>query len=236
MSRSHYFYFRLSLKELESVVKAHQLGFDTLLSDEFSDEELQGFEKLIDSIAAVYVQPILSELSFEDFYPAQGQEEQQRAFFESCRSSISLENLPYFESHPFQVSYLLQLLGRFEEVLIDRGGVSELSFKSDYVVELQKYKTMESLMAVAPKAAVEVKSSRPIDPIDFLVLDVYKEIQRLENSGKSVLLESEKMNKLFKIMSFEKTDATELFKKSGLGPKDFDDSLEKLKFTLKKIQ
>ncbi len=235
MSRNHNFYFRQNLKDLDLLVKAHQLSFETLLNDEFSDGELQNFEKLIDSIAAIYVQPILSELSFDDFYSAASEEDKQRSFFESCKSSISLENIPYFESNPFQVSYLLSLLEKFDDVLIDRGGVSELCFKSSYVYELKKHKTFESLIsAVAPQPR-EVKTSRPIDPIDFLVLDVYKEIMRLENSGKTVLLESEKLNRILKIMTHERLDATSLFKKTTMGAKEFDDHLEKLKFTLKKI-
>ena len=67
MSSSHYFYFTLSVDDLESVVEVHRKDFDTLLDDSFSDEELQSFEKMLDSIAAVWVQPILEDLSFDDF-------------------------------------------------------------------------------------------------------------------------------------------------------------------------
>lgn len=239
MSRSHYFYFKLSVRDLEALVSAYQVEFDALLEDCFSDEELGTFEKQIDAIAAVYVQPILSEMSFDDFYADDKNEEAQRSFFESAKSSICLENLPYFESNPFQVTYLKSLLSRFSEVLIDRGGVNELVFKDQYLQELSKYKDIDSLIPeyVAPKQ--EVKTSRPVDPIDFFIFDVYKEIDRLRSEGKTADInladQSEKLKKIFFVMSAETLDSSALLRKTGLNAKEFDDTLERLKFFLKKI-
>ncbi len=239
MSRSHYFYFKLSVKDLEALVSAYQVEFDALLEDCFSDEELTQHEKMIDAIAAVYVQPILSEMSFDDFYADEKNEEAQRIFFESARSSICLENLPYFESNPFQVTYLQSLLSRFLEVLIDSGGVNELVFRDQYLLELSKYKDIDSLISeyVAPKQ--EVKTSRPVDPIDFFIFDVYKELDRLKAEGKIADIrlddQSEKLKKIFFVMSAEKLDSSALLRKTGLGAKEFDDTLERLKFYLKKI-
>lgn len=239
MSRSHYFYFKLSVKDLEAVVSAYQLEFDALLEDCFSDEELAGHEKMIDAIAAVYVQPILSEMSFDDFYAEEKNEAVQRDFFESAKSSICLENLPYFESNPFQVTYLKALLSRFPEVLIDRGGVNEIVFKEQYLSELSKYKDIDSLITeyVAPRQ--EVKTFKPVDPIDFFIFDVYKEIERLKSEGKTTDLrlddQSEKLRKIYFVMSAEKLDSSALLRKTGLNAKEFDDTLERLKFFLKKI-
>ena len=239
MSRSHYFYFKLSVKDLEPLVSAYQVEFDALLEDCFSDEELIQYEKMIDAIAAVYVQPILSEMSFDDFYADEKNEEVQRSFFESARSSICLENLPYFESNPFQVTYLQSLLSRFPEVLIDSGGVHELVFRDQYLLELSKHKDIDSLISeyVAPKQ--EVKTSRPVDPIDFFIFDVYKELDRLKAEGKTADIrlddQSEKLKKIFFVMSAEKLDSSALLRKTGLGAKEFDDTLERLKFFLKKI-
>lgn len=235
MSRSHYFYFKLSVKDLESIVAAYQIEFDTLLEDCFSDDELALYEKQVDAIAAVYVQPILSEMSFDDLYADEKNEQQQRSFFESARSSICLENLPYFESNPFQVTYLKALLSKFPEVLIDRGGVNELVFKDDYLKELSRYKDIDFLIPeyVPPKA--EVKTSKPVDPIDFFVRDVYLEIERLRGHEINLEGQSEKLKKIFLVMSAEKLDSSALLRKTGLNAKEFDDTLERLKFWLKKI-
>ncbi len=80
----------------------------------------------------------------------------------------------------------------------------------------------------------------PVLPIDFLILDVYKELGRLRDSGKmSAALEAvasfEKARRLYVIMKEGKLDGNSLLSLSGLNPKDFDDNLEKLKFILKKV-
>lgn len=241
MSRSHYFYFHLSLDELETLVDIHQKEFDTLLEESFSDEELLTYEIMIDSIGALYVQPILEELSFDDFYANPHMEDQQHDFFKYCRSSIALENLPYLENNPFQVTYLKILLSRFGEVLIDPGGVSELQFKEDYLKELNRFKGIDELLQYTKPIEVHAWTSMPIEPIDFLVQDVYKELERLSLAGKGKELEevikeqNAKIQKLFLVLNKGHFDASLLYQKSGLSPKDFDDYLEKLKFTLRKL-
>lgn len=239
MSRCHYFYFKLSVLELEQVVASHQEDFNALLGDCFSEHELMSFEKMIDSIAAIYVQPILNDLSFDDFYADEKTQDQQRSFFLASKSSICLDHLPYFETNPFQVTYLKNLLLHFSEVLIDKGGVHELIFKEQYFAELAKFKDLDSLIPKFDGVISNVKSHKPIDPIDFLIHDVYREIDRLKKSGKfselSVEEQSEKFKKIFYVMGDEKSDSTGLLMKSGLNAKDFDDTLERLKFWLKKI-
>lgn len=241
MARTHYFYFHLTVKELECLIEAHQVDFDALVKDSLSDEILLLQEKLLDDLGAVIVQPILSELSFEDFYPDPNLENEQRAFFATCRSSLCLENLPYFQTNPFQVTYLLLLLQRVNEVLIDQGGVSALVFKKSYLEELNKYKNLDSLITKESEKILETKTTKPVHPIDFVVLDVYKELDRLMLANKMFLVteqiatQSEKVQKLCTIMRGEKLDANTLLKKSALIPKDFGDDLERLKFFLKKI-
>ncbi len=241
MSRSHYFYFPLSIAELEQVVEAHQIEFDAMIGDVFNEDEILVFEKMLDSIAAVYVQPILSELSFDDFYPDPSLSDKQRKFFLTCRSSLAIENLPYLESNPFQVNYLKQLLSHFSEVLIDQGGVQELQFKAAYIENLNKFRDIDSLIPGHKPKVAEASSAAPVEPIDFLVRDVYKEIERIghgEKRGamdKILLDQSLKVQKVYQAMNAGQHDATTLFQKAGLSPKDFDDHLEKLKFLLKKI-
>ncbi|MFY7993914.1 MAG: hypothetical protein ACOVP4_11520 [Bacteriovoracaceae bacterium] len=238
MSQSQYFYTQLTVTDLEKLVHHFQEEFETLLKDLFSDDELATHERSIDTIAAVFVQPILSELSFDDFYPDEDLEQEQKTFFESCKSSICLENLPYFQSNPFQVSYLIQLLSKIGEVLIDLGGVSELVFKEKYLLNIKKYKTIDHLLGV--NAETTPSSNKPFIPvhqIDFFVMDVYKEIERLRREGKLETIEmpSEKRMKLLNLIKAQKLHSEELMRKSGLGAKEFDDNMESLKFFLKKI-
>jgi hypothetical protein len=238
-ARTHYFYLRLAVKDLQRLVEAHIEEFETVVGDSFTEEELKLHERLLDELASVVVQPILSELSFDDFYPSPKEEEKQRFFFESCQSSICLDNLPYFESNPFQISYLIDLLWSLDEVLIDRGGVSELIFKREYIDELKKFKTMEVLLPVEKEKPIVVTTKRPVNPIDFTINDVYKELVLVEALGIEIPIadQSEKLQKIFvAIMSDKDLDADALLKRSGLIPKDFGDNLERLKFFLKKIR
>lgn len=241
MASSHYFYFTLPLNELDSLVENHKKDFNIFIEDTYSEEELLEFEKMIDSIAAIYVQPIMEELSFDDFYTETTQADRQKEFFENCRSSIVLENMPYLESNPFQVTYLKMLLSRFGEVLIDRGGIFELIFKDDYLKELKRFKCLDDLLPVFKPTEVRARTSLPVDPIDFLVLDVYKELdrlllsQKLEEMEKVVREQNLKVQKLFYTLKKGKLDASELYQKSGLSPKDFDDYLEKIKLILRTL-
>jgi hypothetical protein len=68
-----------------------------------------------------------------------------------------------------------------------------------------------------------------------LIQDVYKEFDRLKNKNLDQNELSEKVQKIFLIMRNEKLDSEELFRKTGLGAKDFDDGLERLKFWLRKF-
>jgi hypothetical protein len=242
MSHAHYFYFSQNITEVEKIFKIHQEDFEELLGDTFTEEELLRFEPLLDSLGAIFVQPIISELSFDDFYVNELQAEKQQKFFESCKSSICLENLADFSLNPFQVTYLNELLRSFDEVLIDRGGVSELLFKKDYIEMLKNYKNIFALLSPVLDRPVIVNSSRPIDPIDFLIKDVLIELERLEKAHllSRVIEESNdwslKTQKAFFALREGSHNAGELLAKSGLGAKDFDDHLEKLKFLLKKIK
>lgn len=236
MSHTQYYYFPISVGELQAIVEAHQTEFDEFLSDNFTEEELTANEKYIDTIAAMYPQPILAELSFDDFYARPDQEKEQREFFERCRSSISVENLPFLQGHPFQVTYLLMFLGKFSEVLIDRGGVSELAFKDEYVSELERYK---SVIKVSRPVKIYRAPSGP-DPMDGLVEDVYREVDRIrllpsvDETRAMIFDQYPKMSKLFEALMKSKNDAGTLLAESGLNPKDFGDALERLKFFLRK--
>ncbi len=236
MSKAHYFYFRAALSEIEKIVKDHQADFDHLLNDTFTESELVLHESKLDEIGAIFVQPIFSEMTFDDFYVSEQQEAAQKDFFESCRSSICLENLPDFRTNPFQVTYLIELLRNFDEVLVDQGGTQNLVFKKEYLAELKGLKNIFSLVPsfVPP---VEARTTKPVDPIDFLIMDIYKELDRLspEVIGQHLGGQSEKLLKAYDALKDERLDASMLLRKSGLNAKDFDDNLERLKFFLRRI-
>jgi hypothetical protein len=227
----------MKLNELEKLVESHKEIFENFLGDNFSDEELKTYESYTDNLAAVFTQPILSELSFDDFFVYPENEISQRTFFEDCYSSICLDHLPIMQNNPFQVSYILMLLQNFSEVLIDCGGVSKLIFKDEYVATLAKYKNAEALIVQKDISHVEIKTSAPVNPIDFIVRDIYTELARLDNNHVEVdvNLLSEKAQRIFQVMKKEKLDAQGIYKKSGLIAKDFDDNMERVKFFLKKI-
>lgn len=237
MSQSLYLYTPVSFRTLEEVVEAFKEEFDNLLKDSFTEHELEVFEKQIDNIAAIFAQPILEELTFDDFYADPVFENDQRMFFERCKSTIVLDNLPYLESNSFQVSYLKLLLSKFDDVLVDRGGVTELCFKAQFEKDLEKYKTIDSLLRPVEKAPeVRKISSRPVDPIDFLILDVYKELNRLKGVPVNPEGLPPKIIKIFAVIEAEpKLDADSLLRKTALNAKDLDDGLERLKFWLRKI-
>lgn len=241
MFEAHSYYLLFPLKELEKLIEAHRLDFEELINDTFMDSDLEKYEYLLDAIAVVTAQPLISELTFDDFYFSESEEIKQRSFFGECKSSICIENLPDLHNNPFQVTYLIELLRNFSEALIDRGGIHEVQFKKDYLEELKKYKNIFSLIPEEPKKSIEVKTLAPVDPIDFLILDVYKELDRLKNSDKlpdvahGIEAQPEKTKITYKAMLGDRLDASLLLRKSGLNAKDFDDNLERLKFYLKKI-
>ncbi len=237
MSKAHYFYFPQTVKELDRMVKVHQSDFEHLLGDTFSEEELTIHEPVLDDIGAIFVQPIFSEMTFEDFYPNEKEGPRQKFFFEACQSSICLENIPEFSLNPFQVTYLIELLRNFDEVLIDTGGTNELMFKGEYLTNLKRYKNIFSLLKEEEPKPKEAKTTRPVDPIDFLISDVYKEMDRLDELkiSESMTGMSEKLIKTYASLKEEKLDASSLLRKSGLNAKDFDDNLERLKFHLRKL-
>lgn len=241
MANAHYFYLLTPLTEVEQIVEAHKLDFDELINDTFTESELVNYEQLLDTISAIFVQPIISELTFDDFYVNENQAILQKSFFEECKSSICFENIPDFHINPFQITYLNELLRNFDEVLIDTGGVNELTFKKGYLEQLKQYKNIFSLIPPSGHKILNIKTNKPVEPIDFLILDVYRELVRLSKDNKNNLInqhlemQSEKLKKTFLVMKTDNLDASEILKKSGLNAKDFDDCLEKLKFLLKKI-
>lgn len=234
MSKSLTFFFKLSHRDLEVIMEAFSEDFDTLLNDAFDDKELEFYSPKIDALAAAYVQPVLEGLTFDDFTPEPQKISLQKDFFASARSSLCLENVPFLETNPFQVTYLRELLKRFDEILVDRGGVQELWFKEDFLNSLESLKTIDDLVPLSPKISTAPKNGRPVDPIDFLVLDVYEAFERHRNSPPSGEDLSPKVQQIYRVVQAERLPSDELFRKSGLNAKDFDDGLERLKFWLRK--
>lgn len=238
MGRNLTIYFPLRLPELDQEVERFKKEFDEFLKDSFTEEELESLGNKIDALAAVDVSVLSPELTVDEFEDS----EAHRGLFEECKSILLLDNLPYLESNPFQVSWLEQFLKRFPLFLVDPGGFSALVARNEFLRELARFRNLEALVKTEPPAAPPLQhgTTAPVLPIDFLILDVYRELDRLQAEGKIVMaLETvapfEKARRLFAIMKEGKLDAHSLLRLSGMIPKDFDDNLEKLKFLLKKI-
>lgn len=229
MSKTLLIYSPLSVVDLTLKVEAHQEEFDILLGDSFSDEELEAHETTLEAIASIEVQPIIEELTFEDLNPRPEEEERQRAFFSKCKSCICLEHVPYLESNPFQVTYLIDLLWMLDEVLIDAGGMEELVFKQSFLHDLKSFTTMETLLPKEKPVAKVV-----LGPVEQLVRDVERELARLTAAGVNPGEIPEKLASLYELSLKGGLDASALLRHSGLNPKDFGDRLESLKFFLKK--
>jgi hypothetical protein len=234
MHKSLIFFFQIPLTDLKTRLEIFSEDFDILLKDTFDDEELEVFAQKVDDLAAVYVQAISGELRFDDFISSSGESIAQEEFFKEVQSSLCFEHLPFLETNPFQVTYLLELLKRFQEVLIDRGGVFPLIFKDDFIKELLGYKTIDKLIPNRPPHLVRAISSFPIDPIDFLVRDVYDAFERIKDHAPSDEGLSLNVKQIYRLIQLGRLNPSDLFRKSGLNAKEFDDGLEQLKFWLRK--
>jgi hypothetical protein len=228
------FFLPHKVSEIDVQVEGLKDDFDLLLQDLFTDDELDRWAPKLDEIAAIFVQPIMTELSFEDLIGDPVKAEDQKRFFDRCSSSIVLENLPFLESNPFQVTYLIELLKKFPDALIDRGGFFELMFKEDFLKEISVLKNLDSLLIKNEDKSRTAKTSAPVDPIDFLIKDVYFELQRLKDRLPPDEELSEKVKRLYSVMKEDRVDSDDLLRKTKLNAKDVDDGLERLKFWLRK--
>lgn len=242
MARALYIYVPLDLRLLEGIVDAHLESFAEELKDLFSDDELETFQRQLDEMASFSISQRSTELSFDHFEtsPSEG----KRNLFDRAKSSLVLEPLPFLETNPFQVSSIRSFLSRLDEVLIDDEGLGELYKKEEYLQKISELRGVEALFqAELPSPKVSPKSLFiPVEPIDFLVRDVYLEVDRIlfENQLERTLLklreEKDSLKDLFFIVRENRLTPDELFRRSGLSAKSFDDDLEKLKFFLKRIQ
>lgn len=236
MAAALYLHTTLNVDDLRVLVSAFQKSFDEWLGDHFDDDELDIYADAIDRIAFVDVQPKLSELSVDDYSSPEEKTEKLRALFEACRSTITIAHLPYLESNPFQVTYLLRLLNVLGEILIDKD-LEELLTKEELETELRRYRSTEALgpSVFVPKVQPSVRS---FDPVTQMVTEIYNELKRLEVEGAlpdTELVPSEKARKLYQVMRNDPLDPDSLLRITGLAPKDFGDHLEKLKFWLRKF-
>lgn len=235
MARTWYIYSSLSERELTETIALHQVAFDEYIGDTFSDAELDQFAPQLDELASVTVGPVLEELSFEDLNYDPAGPATQRHFFETCRSSVCFEEVPFLESNPFQVSYLRELLSRIPEALVDAG--EELLMKEAWLKELAALRGVEGLIKQTLTPAVVRASVAVPTHIDRMVREIYHELRRLRELGKLPVLQdlAPRRAQLLEAMLSNEGSADEVLRRSGLNPKDFGDGLEGLKFFLKKI-
>ena len=222
-----------TLKEADLALrlKGHQEDFETLLGDTFSEAELEVHEHQLESLAEVTVQPMLEAMSFEDLLTDTELADKMRAFFQRCRSCLVLEHLPFLVDNPFQVTYLVDLLWSFEEVIVDPGGDERAVFRKEFLQELKRFKGMDIYLpqervrpALRPQAG---------DPIEELILAIRQELQRLAQRPIDHGPLSERALGLLQVIRQNEGAGAQLLQASGLNAKDFGDTLERLKFFLK---
>jgi hypothetical protein len=124
------------------------------------------------------------------------------------------------------------VLAVLDEVLVDPGGVQELSFKKNYLESLKKYKNIFTLVPDQFEKKIISPSFKSIDPIQAMVKDLNKDIRREGFSSSQEM--PEKTKQLLLLMLSEELDSGQLLQKSGMIPKDFGDHLERLKMMVKK--
>ncbi len=241
MARALYVYAPLDVRLLEEVVESHVESFGEEIKDLFSDDELEIFHRQLDEMAPFSVSAKPHELQFDDF-EADPDNKEKRDLFGRVHSLVVLENLPFLETNVFQVSSIRAFLERLPEVLVDEEGLGDLLSKDEYLQKIASLKGIETVLKeVSPRVApVSKPSFIPVEPIDFLIRDVYQEMERIlrEKLLEKVLIdlrsEKETLKDLFFIVREGQLPPDELFKRSGLSAKNFDDDLEKLKFFLKR--
>jgi hypothetical protein len=246
MAFTYYFYSSHSVDGLKVVLEKTETAFDELLQSYEDQPYIKENEKLISLIANVIPGPILAELSFDDFSVEEGRTDEMQTYFSKAKSCLVLENVPYLQTNPFQVSWLTLLLNFIGPCMIDTGSITPVKNCDDLKIILKKSKSLEQVLDIAIKPNV-VKSAPqnfiPVEPLDFIVRDVFREFQRLQNENRLEVIErsiesNEKMKKLFWALknnfSDGPTSAENLCRKSNLNPKDFGDFLERLKFLMKR--
>lgn len=231
MGREIYLYSAHPPLELEVLVDEYKKAFETELGDLFSDEDLVRFERQLDELATLDVQPRLESLSLDDFAIDESARASLAQFFEECRAVICLENVPFLENNPFQVSYLRGLLRHVGPLLVDLGGLVELMTSEEFLSSIARLRSVDALVP----AVDVVTKPRATEPTlaDLLLVDVYRELDRLEGQVTMAAM-SERQQRIFVLLRTGRPSAVELLKLSGLNPKDFGDGLESLKFFLKR--
>ena len=230
MSRHLVIYTTLSELDLALKLEAHQEEFEVLLGDTFSEQELEAMERQLETLASIEAQPLLAAVSFDDLAPKSGEEARQESFFSRCKSCLCLENLPYLETHPLQVTYLIDLLWMFDEALVEYPGGESVLFKQDFLQELKPLANVESLLRKTPGPS---RLAAPAEgTVDFVLRDIHREVVRLADSIVEV---PDRFAMLWPQVKDTSLDSHALLQRSGLPPKDFGDRLESLKFFLKKL-
>ena len=225
---------------MKELVQAQEKLFEEWLLDSFTEDEMDFYQDMIDSISSVLIDLKINEIKFEDFDAITGDTSLKEILFHKSITTISLSDLPYLENNPFQVSYLVMLLNQLNVVLIDPGGLEDLLLKEEYLVKLSEFKKADDLLfSPSYQSSVIQKTSQKVyDPIERLVTEIYNELKRLEVGGILPISGDnlpEKTRKILMVMQQDYYDSNHLLRLTDLHPKDFDDHLEKLKFYLKKV-
>lgn len=219
-------------KMLEEIERFNIL-FDDFIQNPIYEEYVIKNEKKLDEMGHVTISPKMDELEF-GYYVNADQINHLKSQFGLMKTTIVIENLPYLENNPFQVSWLKLFVNELDQCLVDLGGMEYLESKSDFLNRISCYRDLETFAVVAPKKQMRPEIIIPYEktPLDFIIDKLKLEITKTNTNAFLETLENNEMKKLFHIYLTENKINALYPIKNKMDPKKFGDQTESLYFKL----
>jgi hypothetical protein len=203
------------------------------------DERLGQLDRLCDELCAVELHSVIEGLSLEDFEYDHELQDEYAQFFKEVQGCVSFVGLTDPSLNPLLTSYMEHWLMSVKDGLIDLGGLNEVIRKSIYLEQLKSLPSTNKWLEALPKPK---EKNRPLkvhdNPIQFLIDDI---VRLMDQSSEQALLTFEDdINQQAKLLTLwgplknKVFDARDLLSASGLHPKDFGDSLERLRLLMRR--
>lgn len=215
--------------------------FDLLVQDPSLGQYFQKNEKKLDELASVIVSPKLPEIEFDCFEFEEKNRVQYETLFNKTKTTFAIENLPYLEVNPFQVSWLKLFFKNLGECLIDVGGMELLEDRLTFLERLENYKDLslfkeEHLHFDRKPLPVRFEKT----PLDFVIDKLNLEIIRLKNSNLekefAQTLTHESLRNLYNVYLTNSGINSLWPLRNKMDPKKFGDLTEKLYFLVKNFK
>lgn len=236
-------YTHHSLKVLRELHKLNSSWLDEHI-DEIElrlkdDQRLTQLDRFCDELCAVELHSVIEGLSLEDFEYAPEFQLEFSEFFKEVQGCVSFIGLTDPSLNPLLASFMEHWLSGVKDGLIDLGGLNEVMKKSIYLEQLKSLPSTRKWLESLPKTKEKLRSIKIHDnPIQQIIDDI---ILLLQQSKEPALLSFEAdINQQAKLLALwgpiknKVYDARDLLSASGMQPKDFGDSLERLRLLMKR--